>query len=156
MQPIPTDGAVYVEPVRFKKLDDRALTPEFKTAGAAGFDLAVMEDIRVRAQTTVMVRTGLVIAVPEGHMLLLAPRSSTWNKWGVRLGNTVGVVDHDYCGATDEVLLALWNPDRYHPRVIPAHTRIAQGLLIPVLSNVQFTESDEMGESRGGWGSTGA
>lgn len=143
-----------MEAVRFKKLDDRALTPAFQTPGAAGFDLAIIDQVTVPSRRTVIARTGLVIATPPGHMLMIAPRSSTWKKWEIRLGNTVGIVDTDYCGDEDEVLLALWNPT-VNMRIIPEGTRIAQGLFIRVKTAVAFDEQPEMGSSRGGWGSTG-
>lgn len=158
MSHTPTDGS---KTVRFKKLDDRALVPDFATDGAAGFDLAVLDDVYVAAGQTVMARTGLVIATPAGHMTMVAPRSSTWKKWGVRLANTIGIVDEDYCGDEDEMFLALWNPSGQPPTKIPAGTRIAQGIFVPVLSAgawnyVRFEQQDMMGQSRGGWGSTGS
>jgi dUTP pyrophosphatase len=157
MQSIPTEGPVVTELIRFKTTDERARMPAYETAGAAGFDLSVIEDISVGLNKTVMARTGLVIGAPAGCMLMLAPRSSTWKKWGVRLGNTVGIVDEDYCGDEDELLLALWNPGPMGPKRIPAGTRVAQGIFVPILSgrSVAFSEQQSMGGSRGGWGSTG-
>lgn len=141
-------------PVRYRRLDDRAQTPEFKTSGSAGFDLAILNDITVLPHSTTMARTGLVIAAPSGHMLMLTPRSSTWKRWGLRLGNTVGIVDNDFCGDEDELFLALWNPN-FMERNVPAGTRLAQGIFVPVCVN-RFEEQSSMSEpSRGGWGSTG-
>lgn len=153
MQPTPA-WAVFTEAVRFKKLDDRALTPKFQTPGAAGFDLATIDQVTVPARRFTMARTGLVIAAPPRHMLMLVPRSSTWSKWEVRLANTVGIIDTDYCGDEDELLLALWNPT-INTAIIPEGTRIAQGIFVPVKTTVVFQEQEEMGTSRGGWGSTG-
>jgi dUTP pyrophosphatase len=144
--------------VRYQLLDPRAVTPAFATPGSAAFDLAVIEPVTVPGRETVMARTGLVIQAPTDHMLMVAPRSSTWKRWGVRLANTVGIVDSDYCGPEDEIYLALWRP--YHcvdlrPCEIPAGTRIAQGLFVPV-TPVVFEEVSLVGvATRGGWGSTG-
>lgn len=88
-------------------------------------------------------------------MLMIAPRSSTWKKWGVRLGNTVGIVDEDYCGDDDQLMLSLWNPSTTAEVVIPGATRIAQGIFVPVHTEVYFVRQEKMGRSRGGWGSTG-
>lgn len=141
--------------VAYRRLDERAVAPEFQTPGAAGFDLSIIEDVAVEADETFMARTGLVIRAPVGHMLMLAPRSSTWARWGIRLGNTVGIVDEDFCGNDDELFLALWNPN-YTVRKVPAGTRVAQGIFVPI-SQVIFEEHASMPDpSRGGWGSTGA
>lgn len=151
MQPV-----LAFDSVMYRRLDDRAQAPEFKTSGAAGFDLAVIDDVLVRPGETVMARTGLVVAAPAGHMLMIAPRSSTWKQRGLRLGNTVGIVDEDYCGDEDELLLALWNPGTTD-RKVPAQARVAQGIFIPVRSQVIFEERERMAvPTRGGWGSTGA
>ncbi len=158
MKPIPVDG--FVEAVRFRKLDDRALKPEFATEGSAGFDLAVLEDTFVPFGATVQARTGLVVAAPEHHMLMIVARSSTWGRWGLRLGNQVGIVDEDYCGDADELLLSLWNARKANGEsqgtTVPAGTRVAQGIFVPVHTEVYFREHAVMGGgSRGGWGSSG-
>lgn len=140
--------------VQVKRLDGSIPLPEYQTSGAAGFDLAPRHDVEIGPMSFTLAPTGLIFATPPGHMLLVTPRSSTWKKWGVRLGNTVGVVDEDYCGDKDEVLLNLWNPSPSVLVNIPAGTRIAQGIFIPVL-RAEFLEHDKMGLSRGGNGSTG-
>src|SRR4051812_26019637 len=84
--------------------------PEYQTEGAAGFDLGVAFGTEVRMGMVTLASTGLIIATPPEHMLLVAPRSSTFKKWGVTLANTVGIVDSDYCGPDDEVKLALTVP----------------------------------------------
>lgn len=160
MEQTPTDGANGRPTVRYKKLDQRAVVPAYGTAGSAGFDLATLDEVHIGPGETTLARTGLVIATPPGHMMMLAPRSSTWKRWGVRLGNSVAVVDSDYCGDEDELSLSLWRPrdsprgNHWVPIKIPAGTRVAQGVFVPVLTS-QFIEVEAMGASRGGWGSTG-
>lgn len=143
--------------VHYHVLDPRAVPPSFATPGSAGFDLAILDDVTVLGRETVMARTGLVVQAPPDHMLLVAPRSSTWTRWGVRLANTVGIIDPDYCGPEDEIFLALWRPNHFADlkcQVIPAGTRLAQGLFVPVTA-VMFEQTLAVGASRGGWGSTG-
>ena len=103
-----------------------------------------------------MLPTGLVIETPPDHMLAIFPRSSTYKKYGLRIGNTVGIVDEDYCGPNDEILLFLWNPGS-SPVTVEAGTRLAQGIFIPVTKpTFSEIEPSQLGRpSRGGWGSTG-
>jgi dUTP pyrophosphatase len=133
--------------------------PEYKTDKCAGFDLATAEEIRLTSGESGFFRTGLVIQAPEDHMLLITPRSSTWKKYGVSLGNTIGIVDEDYCGPDDELLLNVSKPaggDRFSPTVINAGTRIAQGIFVPITRASIFLESvGPIAATRGGWGSTG-
>lgn len=143
--------------VRYQTLDPGAVRPAYATPGSAAFDLAVLESVTVQGRATVMARTGLVIQAPLDHMLMVVPRSSTWKRYGVRLGNSVGIVDADYCGPEDEIFLAFWRPYNHllEPVVIPAGTRVAQGIFVPVTS-VDFEEVGGIAvTNRGGWGSSG-
>lgn len=132
-----------------------AQVPEYQTSGSAGFDIAIVERTSVFFHGgPVLARTGLIIKSPKDHFLLVAPRSSTFKKWGVCLANSVGVVDPDYCGDEDEILLNLVCLGHLSHADIPAGTRIAQGLFLPSL-RADFWVTENMGvSSRGGWGST--
>jgi dUTPase len=63
------------------------------------------------------------------------------------------VIDSDYCGPDDEVLLSVWNPGDTEVRVA-AGTRIAQGIVF-ARPRVTWVEADVSGTGRGGFGSTG-
>jgi dUTP pyrophosphatase len=86
--------------------------------------------------------------------LAIFARSSTPLKRGLMVANGVGVVDSDYCGARDEVKVAVLNFTAAAVTV-KAGDRIAQGILLPVTR----VEWDEVGaiekDTRGGFGSTG-
>lgn len=138
---------------RITRIREDVAMPEYKTSGAAGFDIAVAESGIVPAGGSLMLPTGLVIQAPQDHMLAIFPRSSTFKKLGLRIGNTVGIVDEDFCGPEDEILLFFWNPGK-EPVSIEAGTRLAQGVFIPV-TKVDWDEGEPAGPSRGGWGSTG-
>lgn len=149
--------------VKIQILDERATFPEYQTEGAAAFDLAILEDTVVAPGTTVKAPLGLIIQAPKGHFLLTAPRSSTYKRWGITLGNTIGIVDEDFCGPEDELCLMLHRERTDHilrgfssPPPIPAGTRLAQGMFIPVTQGF-FIPQDEpiVTKTRGGWGSTG-
>jgi dUTP pyrophosphatase len=139
--------------VRITKRDPRALIPEYKTDGAAAFDLATIEDAVIPPGEAVRLRTGLVFGVPEDHVFLVFSRSSLFSKHHLMLSNNVGVLDSDYCGPEDELLLSMWNPGP-EPISVAAGTRVAQGIILP-RPTVQFEEGEPIGKTRGGFGSTG-
>ena len=140
---------------RYKRVHPDAIVPQRMTEGAAAFDLAAVEDIRIPdLKGPSLFSTGLVIAAPRHHMLFITHRSSTPRKWNVTIMN--GIVDEDYCGDDDilslNVMPLAWQFGQHE--VIPAGVRIAQGIFVPVTHGI-FEEAEEMGKSRGGWGSTG-
>jgi dUTP pyrophosphatase len=140
--------------VRIHRLSPSAELPQYATTGAAGFDLAASEDLTIPPGRTALVPTGLVIEVPAGMFLGIFARSSTPLKRGLMVANGVGVVDSDYCGATDEVKIAVLNFTAA-PVTVKTGDRIAQGILLPV-ARVEWDESAAPERAaRGGFGSTG-
>src|SRR5829696_3476081 len=141
--------------VSIRRLDPSVPLPEYQTAGAAGFDLAASGDVTVPPHAIALVPTGLVIRVPEGHFLGIFARSSTPLKRGLMVANGVGVIDEDYCGATDEVKIQVLN---FTADVVQVRKgdRIAQGLFIPVARAEWHEIAGDLREgSRGGFGATG-
>src|SRR5215471_7736303 len=95
--------------VRIRRLTPHVPLPEYQTIGAAGFDLAASEDTRVGPGEVALVPTGLVIRVPDGYFLGIFARSSTPLRRGLIVANGVGVIDSDYCGASDEIKIQVLN-----------------------------------------------
>ncbi len=139
--------------IKITRLRDDVEVPKYQTEGAAAFDLASAEQAVIPAKGFKLLPTGLVIAAPKDHVLILAARSSLFKKKGLVLANGIGVVDSDYCGPEDQIFLAVYNPTDAEV-IVDAHERIAQGMIMPVV-RAEFTEADAEGESRGGFGSTG-
>lgn len=127
--------------------------PEYKTAGAVAFDLAVIEGATLASGERMLLPTGLVVRVPEGHALILASRSSNAKK-GIRLANSVGVIDQDYSGPEDELRIAVHNFGS-EPYTIEKYDRIAQGLIVPIARATFVEPQDWDGSNRGGFGTTG-
>ena len=127
--------------------------PEYKSKGAVAFDITICENATIAPGKAAFLPTGLIIQVPEGQVLVLAPRSSTFKKKGLRLGNTLGIIDQDFCGPEDELLIHLWNPGT-EPVSVAAGERIVQGLFLP-FTHIEWDEGEPLGKTRGGWGSTG-
>lgn len=139
--------------VEFKKVHPDAVLPEYHTSGAAAFDLAPIEHINLfLSDGPRLFRTGLVIGAPEGHFLFITHRSSTPKRHGITVLN--GIVDRDYSGNEDELHLSIRVVPPQQFTTVLAGTRIAQGLFLPVTRG-RFAEVESMGESRGGFGSTG-
>ena len=128
--------------------------PSYGTSEAAGFDLASAHDVVVQPRQIVLVRTGLVIEVPTGYFLAIFARSSTPLKRGLMVANGVGVIDPDYSGPNDEVMIQVMNVTESDVQ-IRRGDRLAQGIVLPA-PRVAWEEVDEIRETtRGGFGATG-
>ena len=128
--------------------------PGYGTNEAAGFDLASAHDLVVGPRQIVLVRTGLVIEVPTGYFLAIFARSSTPLKRGLIVANGVGVIDPDYSGPNDEVMIQVMNVTDSEVR-ISRGDRLAQGIVLPA-PRVAWEEVSEIRETtRGGFGATG-
>jgi dUTP pyrophosphatase len=140
--------------VKIKRVDTSLPLPEYATPGACGFDLYSRTDISIEPNQIVLVPSNLIIATPADHVLLLTPRSSLARKKGLIMPNSVGVIDQDYAGDNDEVIIQLQNiSDKL--ATIEKGERIAQGLFVPI-AKASWQEVTAMNEKdRGGFGSTG-
>ncbi len=141
--------------VSVKKLRSRAQLPVYGSAQAAGADLHACLDAPVTLEPgqTVLIPTGLSIAIPEGCAGLIYARSGLSVRRGLAPANKVGVIDPDYRG---EWMVPLHNHSGV-PQTVEDGERIAQLLITPVLT-AQFLETDELGDTErgaGGFGSTG-
>ncbi|OGL66715.1 hypothetical protein A2856_03040 [Candidatus Uhrbacteria bacterium RIFCSPHIGHO2_01_FULL_63_20] len=141
-------------PVKIFRRHPDAEIPAYQTIGACAFDLAVVEDAVIPPGGQVRLRTGLVVCVPEGHALVVAPRSSLFRKKGLIVPHSIGIVDMDFCGPDDEILLGLQNATDADV-VVRKGERLCQGMILPI-SRAAFEEVTALdAPSRGGWGSTG-
>ena len=141
--------------VRIKKLNDRAVTPVYASAGSAGADLVSAEenDVTVPAGETAFIGTGIALEIPDGYVGLVYARSGLACKRNLAPANKVGVIDSDYRG---EVKVALFNHGKA-AETVKKGERIAQLVIAPCV-NAEFTETDELSSSKrgeGGFGSTG-
>lgn len=138
---------------RIKRFNKDLELPEFKTKGAAGFDLSARESVTIAPRQVALVSLNVAIQPPDGYFVLLAARSSLHKK-GLMPANGVGIIDADYSGNNDEYKLVLLNFSDSTVTILEGE-RIAQGVFVPILQP-EFKELDDMGnESRGGFGTTG-
>jgi dUTP pyrophosphatase len=140
--------------LKIKKLNDKAVTPSYGSACAAGADLYSCEDaISFAPGETKLVHTGLAMEIPQGYVGLIYARSGIATKRGLAPANKVGVIDSDYRG---EIMVALHNHSDKEA-CIEAGERVAQIVITPYLT-VNFTEADALDDTargEGGFGSTG-
>jgi len=127
--------------------------PEYKTSGAAAFDLYVREETTIPAKKVVLVPLNIALQLPENHWALLSARSSL-HKQGLMLANGIGVGDYDYRGDGDEYKAALWNFTD-EPVVLQKGDRVVQ-MIVMSRESVEFEEVKKFNtDDRGGFGSTG-
>jgi dUTP pyrophosphatase len=140
--------------LKIRRLDSTVSLPGYGTKDAAGFDLASAHDLVIGPRQIALVRTGLVIEVPTGYFLAIFARSSTPLKRGLIVANGVGVIDPDYSGPDDEVMIQVMNVTDSEVR-IQRGDRLAQGIVLPA-PRVLWEEVSLLREvTRGGFGSTG-
>lgn len=131
-----------------------AVIPQYAHPTDGGMDLTCPHDITIPAGATSIVPTGLKVAIPEGWMLLIFPRSGLSAKTGLRVANSPGLIDAGY---RDEIGVILHNTASMAVE-ISAGARIAQLVLVQRTA-ILFTQVDavtDIGEDRGGgFGHTG-
>ena len=131
-----------------------AHVPVYAHPGDAGADLVSAEELRLGPGERALVATGVRIALPDGYVAFVVPRSGLAAKHGITIVNAPGTVDAGYRG---EIKVSLLNTDATEPYDIAVGDRIAQLIVMPV-QRVRFVPVDELPESargEGGFGSTG-
>jgi dUTP pyrophosphatase len=140
--------------VTIKRIDTDIPLPTYATAGSVGFDLLCREDTEVAPRNLGLVPANVIVHTPPGYMLLITLRSSTPRRKGLLAPHGVGIIDQDYCGEGDELMLQVYN-FRDEAVTVKRGERIAQGMFVPI-ARVNWNEVNDMGQGRGGFGSTGA
>lgn len=128
--------------------------PAYAHPGDAGADLVSTEAIRLGPGQRALVGTGVRIALPDGYVAFVVPRSGLATKHGITIVNSPGTVDAGYRG---EIKVTLLNTDTDQAYDIGVGDRIAQLIVMPV-SRATFIPVDELPDSvrgAGGFGSTG-
>ena len=136
-----------------QRLDPRATLPTRAHAGDAGFDLYAMEAVTLEPGERALVRTGVAIALPEGHAGLVLPRSGLAARHGIALVNAPGLIDEGYRGELRVTLLNTGDA----PYAARAGDRIAQLVLVavPAAEAVEVAELGATERGNGGFGSSG-
>ena len=128
--------------------------PRRATAGSAGYDFVCPVEVTLRPGDTAVIPTGIRVWMEPGWVLLNCPRSSLGRKHGLRLANTIGVIDSDYVHADNQghILVMLVNGGDHAVTLRPGE-RFCQGIFVPF----GLAEEEAVtGGRTGGFGSTGA
>lgn len=141
--------------MNIKKLRESAKVPTYGSEFSAGADLYACLDapVTIEPATTLLIPTGLALAIPEGLVGLIYARSGLASKKGLAPANKVGVIDSDYRG---EVMVALHNHGTL-AQTVENGERIAQIVFAPYYA-ADFELVDELdatARGAGGFGSTG-
>lgn len=140
--------------VHVQRIDPSLPLPRYESNGAVGFDIVTRETTVIEPGAIALIPGNVIVRVPEGYALLIVPRSSMPRKKGLVCPHSLGVIDGDYHGETDEILVQVKNVTDA-PVTVERGERIAQGLFVKI-DTAEWVEVDGHGAaSRGGFGSTG-
>lgn len=116
-------------------------------------DLMSREEVTLHPGDSLLIPLGVAMKLPFGYEAIVAPRSSTFKRYGILMSNSIGVIDNSYCGDMDE-----WKFPAYATKeiTIPKYTRICQFRILQNQPTIDFKEVRNLSDkSRGGFGSTG-
>jgi dUTP pyrophosphatase len=145
-----SDGLV----VPVVRLDPDLPLPTYARTGDAGLDLVAREDVTLEpAGGRALIPTGIALAIPDGHVGFVQPRSGLALRHGITCLNSPGLIDAGY---RDELKVLLVNLDPVESFEVRRGERIAQ-LVVQAVERVEWAPVDQLdGDNRGGgFGSTG-
>ncbi|WP_310963773.1 dUTP diphosphatase [Nocardioides terrisoli] len=140
--------------IQIKRLDRELPLPAYAHPGDAGADLCSAVDVTLAPGERRLVPTGIALALPDGYVALVHPRSGLAHRHGISIVNAPGTIDAGYRG---EIRVCLVNLDPTTPVTLARGDRIAQ-LVVQRFETASFVEVDALPESvrgTGGYGSTG-
>lgn len=140
--------------IAVKRLDPDLPLPSYAHPGDAGADLVTTVDLDLAPGERALVPTGLAIALPDGYVALVHPRSGLAARHGLSIVNTPGTIDAGYRG---EIKVLLINHDPVEPISLRRGDRVAQ-LVVQRFERASFVAVEDLPESvrgDGGYGSTG-
>lgn len=143
---------------KFEKItsyqDQNFELPKRATSHSAGYDLASIEAVEIKPGDIQKVPTGLKVAMEDGEVLLVFPRSSLGLKKQLMMANNVGVIDQDYynsLGNEGHIMIPIYNFGKT-TQTIEIGERVAQGIFVTYLKTNDDISTDEKRIS--GFGST--
>ncbi|MCW4464468.1 dUTP diphosphatase [Glutamicibacter sp. MNS18] len=135
-------------------LDEQLPIPSYAHPSDAGADLHARESVELAPGQRALVPTGIAMALPDGYVGLVHPRSGLATKHGITVVNAPGTVDAGYRG---EIMVTLLNTDTDSSFTVNRGDRIAQ-LVIQKVEHARFHVVESLEQSvrgAGGFGSTG-
>ena len=137
--------------LNIKKLDEKAIVPNYAHPNDAGMDLFAIEEVLIKSGERVQVKTGIAMSIPDGHVGLIWDKSGLSHKFGLKVLG--GVIDAGYRG---EIMIGMINLGS-EDYIVEVGNKVAQ-ILIQKVEQPEIIEVEELTDSvRGdkGFGSTG-
>lgn len=125
-------------------------------------DLRAAENVYILQGSKRLISLGISMKLPEGYEAHIAPRSSTFSKWGIIQTNSIGIIDNSYSGTNDIwkfPAFCLLPTQTNYPEGSMIHKgdRICQFRIVKKQPDIEFEEVEFLDETdRGGFGSTGS
>ena len=140
--------------ISIQRVDKTLPLPKYESAGAVCFDVITRETTVIEPNAMVLIPGNVIVKVPEGFALVIAPRSSMPRKKNLVFPHSIGILDQDYHGPEDELKVQVQNIGD-QPVTVERGERIAQAMFMKV-EKAEWEEVESHGaETRGGFGSTG-
>lgn len=144
-------------PIQLKILDERIgqefPLPHYATEESAGLDLraCLQAELTLEPGSTTLIPTGIAIHINDPHLAaVILPRSGLGHKYGIVLGNLVGLIDSDYQGP---LMVSCWNRGDAAFTIQPGD-RIAQLVFLPII-RTHFNIVNDFERSKRGTGGFG-
>lgn len=150
------DAAMRISKHEIEEVKVRYLpgAPHIEQVGwGSWIDLYTYEDVTLKAGQREYISMGVAMQLPQGYEAILAPRSSTFKRYGLLQSNSIGVIDSTYNGDDD-----IWCMPVVATRdiYIPKGTRICQFRIQKEQPKIHFVTVSSLGnENRNGFGSSG-
>lgn len=131
------------------------LKPHRSTKYSAGYDFISPVEIVVKSHGMTKIPTGIKVSMESDEFLSIYPRSSMGFKTGIRLANTLGIIDADFYNNENNeghIFIKFFNPTD-EDYLINIGDKIAQGIFTKYL--IVDDEEDITTKRTGGFGSTG-
>ena len=139
--------------VKIKYFNDKIEKLQYIDGKYDWIDLRRAEDIDLKQGEFKLVPLGIAMEIPEGYEAHVVPRSSTFKNFGVIQANSMGIIDHSYCGDNDQWFMPVIAMRDTH---ISFNDRICQFRIMENQPHIDFEECEHLeGADRGGFGSTG-
>lgn len=147
------DGEIIMKvlPIKIKYLRDIKELSVYELGD--WIDLRAGDTVYLSAGESAVIPLGVAMQLPEGYSAIIAPRSSTFAKWGIMQTNSIGVIDESYCGDNDEWMIPVV---ALRQTTIHKNDRICQFRLVKKTQPIGFMPVKSLGnKDRGGFGHSG-
>lgn len=129
------------------------IEPISKIAQGDWIDLRVAQNYSLKQGDFALIDLGISMKLPEGYEAYIAPRSSTFKKYGLIQTNSIGIIDNSYCGNNDIWMMPVYATKDVELKI---NDRICQFRIMKKMPALEFETVQQLNSiNRGGFGSTG-